>query len=92
MKVKWTKEAREQLKEILRFYTKRNPSANYSIRLKHEVYELVKHFQRSPYFGEQVGDNEGIRRVSYGNFVILYEIKPKAVEIYSIRDGRRNEE
>ena len=92
MKVKWTKEAREQFKEILRFYTKRNQSAIYSIRLKHGVYELVKHFQRSPYFGEQVGDNENIRRVSYGNFVILYEIKPKAVEIYSIRDGRRDDE
>jgi len=92
MKVKWTKEAREQLKEILRFYTKRNQSASYSLRLKHGVYKLVKYFRWSPYYGEQVGDDENIRRVSYGNFVILYEIKPKAVEIYSIRDGRRDEE
>jgi len=91
MNVKWTKEAREQLKEVLRFYTKRNQSASYSVRLKHGVYSLVKHFRRSPYFGEQVGDDENIRRVSYGNFVILYEIKPKAVEIYSFRDGRRND-
>jgi len=91
MKVKWTKEAREQFKEILRYYTKRNRSASYSTRLKRDVYELVKYFRGSPYYGTRVGDNENVRRVSFGNFVILYEVKPKAVEIYSIRDGRRKD-
>ena len=83
MKVKWTKEAREQLKEILRFYTKRNQSANYSTRLRQGITQLVKYFRWSPYYGEQLGDDERIRRVSYGNFVIIYEIKPDAIEIFS---------
>ena len=92
MKVKWTKEAREQLKEILRFYTKRNQSASYSTRLKRSIDKLVKYFQWSPYYGEQLGEDERIRRVSHGHFVIIYEIKPDAVEIFSVRDGRRDEE
>jgi len=92
MKVKWTKEAREQLKEILRFYIKRNQSVNYGIRLKHGVYKLVKHFQKNPCYGEQIGDDENIRRVSFGHFVIIYETRPNAIEIFSFRDGRRIEE
>lgn len=70
MKVKWTKEARLQFREILRFYTKRNQSTSYSIRLKHGMFALVAHFRKSPYFGEQLGESESIRRVSFGRFVI----------------------
>ena len=92
MKVKWTKEAREQLKAILRFYIKRNQSAGYGIRLKQSVYKLVKHFQKNPCFGEQIGDDESIRRVSFGHFVIIYDTKPNAIEIFSFRDGRRDDE
>lgn len=91
MKVKWTQDAQEQFRKILRFYNRRNASVRYSNRLQKEIRALVKCLQMSPEFGEYL-DREDRRRVCIEYFELLYVIKPECVEIVCFRDARREAE
>lgn len=91
MKIKWASLAKTQLIEILKFYTWRNGSSDYSKRLKKEILKTVRTIRVNRYFGEQLPEHNQ-RRVSVGNFVLVYELMNGDVRINSIRDGRRDEE
>ena len=91
-KIKWSPLAETQLIEILKFYTNRNGSPSYSKRLKKEIVKVVRIIRANRYFGEQLSGHNNQRRVSVGNFVLVYELVNGDVRISSLRDGRRNEE
>ena len=91
-KIKWSPLAEMQLIEILRFYTCRNGSSSYSKRLKKEIGKVVRIIRSNRHFGEQLSEYNNQRRVSIGNFVMIYELVNGDVRVSSIRDGRRNEE
>ena len=91
-KIKWSPLAKTQLGEIFKFYTWRNGSPSYSKRLKKEIWKVVQIIRANRYFGEQLPENDNQRKVSVGNFVLVYEFVNGDVRINSIRDGRRDEE
>ena len=92
MKIEWSSLAEMQLDEILSFYTRRNRSSSYSRRLKKEIWKIIRIIRKNRHFGEQLSENNNQRRVSVGNFVLIYEFDENVVYIQSIRDGRRDEE
>ncbi len=47
-KLIWSPQAREQWKEILRFYTKRNGSADYSRRLNKKLLTVLRMLRQWP--------------------------------------------
>ena len=92
MKIEWAFLAEKQLDEILNFYTRRNRSSSYSQRLKREIWKIIRIIRKNRYYGEPLSENNNQRRVSVGNFVLIYEFDEDVVYIQSIRDGRRDEE
>ena len=91
MKVKWSLVAKEQLREITRFYNKRNGSPCYGNRLKSHIRRIVRYIKVSPLYGEYL-EIENKRRVCIEYFELIYEVKEDegVVEISSFRDARRN--
>ena len=89
MKVKWSLAAKEQLREIIRFYNKRNRSPRYGNRLKSSIRQITRYISTSPMYGEYL-ELEGKRRVCIEYFELLYEVKDGFIEISSFRDARRN--
>jgi len=92
MKIKWTSNAKAQLIEILRFYTRRNRSSVYSKRLKKEVLRVVQRIRANPHLGEEAPGYDNRRRMIVGNYVLAYELDENVIYIHSLRDGRRDEE
>jgi len=91
-KIEWTSNAKKQLDEILKFYTRRNGSPSYSKRLKKEFWRVVEIIPRNPHFGEMVPDYDNRKRTIVGSFVLAYELDNNVIYIHSIRDGRRDDE
>lgn len=87
----WSPQAREQWKEILRFYTKRNGSADYSRILNKKLLAMLRMVCRWPEVGEAT-DNENYRRQVVEKFAVYYWINGLEIEVAEIRDGRRDEE
>ena len=92
MKIEWSPSAKSQLREILKFYTRRNGSPSYSQRLKKEIWKVMRILRTNQHFGEQLQGLNNRRRVSIGNFVLIYDFNNVLVRIHSIRDGRRDDE
>jgi addiction module RelE/StbE family toxin len=88
MKIKWSPLALSQLDEIKKYYTKRNHSNLYSKKLRKNVHETIGMIRRNPFFGELISNNR--RRLTIGNFVLIYQIQDKIIQILSFRDGRQN--
>ena len=91
-KIEWSPLAEMQLIEILKFYTRRNGTSSYSKQLKKEIGKVARIIRTNRYFGEQLTEYKNQRRVSIGNFVMIYELVNGDVRVNSIRDGRRNDE
>lgn len=87
----WSPQARDQWKEILRFYTKRNGSVDYSRQLNKKLLAVLRLLCRWPEIGEAT-DGENYRRQVVGKFAVYYWINDTEIEVAEIRDGRRDEE
>ena len=90
-KIVWSFQAKEQWKEVLRFYTKRNGSAYYSRRLNERLLGVLARIRDWPEMGE-VTDNENYRRHVVEYFAVFYWIKDDGIEIAEIRDARQDAE
>lgn len=90
-KIIWSPEAREQWKEILRFYTKRNGSSTYSRRLNKRLLEILRMILLWPEIGEVTDGRKNYRRHVVEYYAVFYRIATDGIEIAEIRDGRRDE-
>jgi addiction module RelE/StbE family toxin len=88
IKIKWSPLALSQLDKIAKYYTKRNQSPIYSKKLRQNVHETIGIIRRNPFFGELIPNNR--RRLTIGNFVLIYQIRDEVIQILSFRDGRQN--
>ncbi|MDR3196814.1 MAG: type II toxin-antitoxin system RelE/ParE family toxin [Planctomycetaceae bacterium] len=88
MKTKWSPLTLSQLDEITKYYTKRNQSHTYSKKLKRTVHKTIGIIRRNPFFGELIPNN--CRRLTIGNFVLIYQIQDNVIQIFSFRDGRQS--
>jgi toxin ParE1/3/4 len=89
MKIIWTAEAIERLKEIDAYISQDSPTAAEKfIDLLFERGESLKAF---PHSGRKVPeyDLEDYRELIEGNYRIVYRVKPHAIEIETIFESHR---
>ena len=91
-KLTWSPVAQEQWKEILRFYTKRNGSVDYSRRLNKKLLAMFRMIRLWPEIGEETDGVRNYRRHVVEYYAVYYCITNDEIKIAEIRDGRRDEE
>ncbi len=88
-KVVWTKNAEIQLQEILEFFTERNKSGQYSLRLFKEIKEKLKSAAQRPDLGIKT-KLEQIRGLIIGDYILFYEILEDKILVLKVWDCRQN--
>lgn len=90
MKIKWTKEALEQLIEIEEYISKDSPE-----RAANFVDQLIEHAEDSlpdnPRVGRAVPEiaNPEIRELIFRKYRIVYRLTENSIEILSVFEGHR---
>jgi toxin ParE1/3/4 len=85
--VDWTKQAIQDLIDIVSYIEKRNPSAAY--KLSDELTEAAERLPLMPYVfrpGRELGTRE---YVVHPNYILIYEIKSHAIEILGVLHAKR---
>ena len=91
MVVVWTPKAKEELKEILVYWKKRNKSNTYSVKLNTEAQKVVKSLIDNPYIWPIEEGYEDVRSVLvFYNYAIFYRVENNIIRILSFWDNRRN--
>ena len=90
-RITWTLEARKERKEILTYWTKRNKSNSYSVKLRKLIEDKVLFISAHP----DCGILSDIENVSYRvlrDYLIFFEENKNKILILSIWDGRQDPE
>ena len=91
MVVVWTPKAKEELKEILVYWKKRNKSNTFSLKLNPEAQKVVKSLIDNPYIWHIEEGYEDVRSVLvFYNYSIFYRVENNIIRILSFWDNRRN--
>ncbi|MHC1776830.1 MAG: type II toxin-antitoxin system RelE/ParE family toxin [Lentimicrobium sp.] len=85
----WTKNSEIQLREILEFFTKRNKSGNYSIKLYKKFKTELKIVSKNPEIGIKTKLDQ-IRGLIIEDYIIFYEILDDRIIILKVWDCRKN--
>ncbi len=91
MAVKWTPVAEEQLNDVLWFYTNRNGSSAYSIKLLGKITRKLQLVSKNPYSGMKT-DEDGLRMVFVDNVKIFYSVHGRTIEVDHLRGARQNDD
>lgn len=89
VKVKWSKDSIEDLKEICEFIALDSPY--YAKIFNDRIFELVEHLESFPKIGRRVpeSDDQNVRELIYKSYRIIYQIKEDHLEIITIIHGSR---
>lgn len=90
-KIIWSVEAKEDIFRILEYYTLRNRSKSYSVKLQRNLIEGVNLLLKHPDLGIQTAD-ESIRGIIIDSYIVFYENTRDIVIIHTIWDTRQNPE
>ncbi|MDR2755455.1 MAG: hypothetical protein LBC20_07080 [Planctomycetaceae bacterium] len=86
-----SKQAQKQWNKILEFYSKRNQSAEYSIKPDERLCELLDLLYGENFVSGELTNRKGIRRIGFENrFAVFFRMKQDCIEVTSIVDTRRN--
>jgi plasmid stabilization system protein ParE len=88
-KIVWSHRAKIKLFQILEFYTERNNSKVYSLKLNKEIRKQLSHIQEQPEIGMK-SEIESVRGLVFENFIIFYEIEPDKIIVHTLWDCRQN--
>ena len=88
-KIDWSPRAVKEWAEILDYWTERNKSNIYSLKLDGIFVEKFKIIVKSPDTGQET-DLTAVRVKILRDYKIYYRILPDAIEILAIWDTRRN--
>jgi len=85
----WTPQAREDLREIVSYIARRNPSAARRMRqvLEHSVLPLREHPLMYPQSRRMPNCRE---IVAHPNYLVFYRVADNHIEIVNVVHGRRN--
>ena len=78
-----------ELKENLDFYTKRNGSPEYSLKLLSELENLTATLSENEYIG-RLTSNKITRVIHMKVYLLFYEINEQTIEIVSFWDNRQD--
>ena len=87
--VRWTQQASDDLESITNFIAQDSPF--YARLFATDIINAVERLSSFPNLGRMVpGKNDPIiREIIFGNFRIVYRVKPKVVELLTIHHGAR---
>src|SRR5512133_2421726 len=88
-KIVWSRRAQTKLSDILQFYTERNGSKTYSVKLYAQISRAVKLLEKQPEIGYKT-DFESVRGLIIKSYIIFYENFPDKILIHSIWDCKQN--
>lgn len=87
--VVWSKNSEIQLREILEFFTKRNKSGHYSIKLYKKFKTELKIVSKNPEIGIKTKLDQ-IRGLIIEDYILFYEILEDRIIILKVWDCRQN--
>ncbi|HCJ66089.1 MAG TPA: type II toxin-antitoxin system RelE/ParE family toxin [Elusimicrobia bacterium] len=89
VKVKWSKESIEDLKEICKFIAL--DSSYYAKIFNDRIFEMAEHLELFPEIGRRVpeSDDPQVRELIYKGYRIIYQIKEGYLEIITVIHGSR---
>ncbi|MEM6274419.1 MAG: type II toxin-antitoxin system RelE/ParE family toxin [Myxococcota bacterium] len=88
-RIRWTNTAVERLAEIEEYIEQDSPqgASNFLVEVIELVETLSEHANRGRHLPELWA--ESIRELIYGNFRVVYRVRPKEVEILTVFEGHR---
>lgn len=90
-KIIWSQRATIKLFEILDFYTNRNKSKSYSIKLYKRFTKELNLLRKQPDLG-RITDVESVRALIIEEFILFYEITEDRIIVHTVWDCRQNPE
>jgi plasmid stabilization system protein ParE len=88
-KIIWSQRATIKLFEILDFYSNRNKSKSYSIRLYKRFTKELNLLRKQPDLG-RITDVESVRGLIIEEFILFYELTEDQIIVHTIWDCRQN--
>jgi len=85
----WSLQAQVDRKEILAYWIERNKSKIYSKKLNLLIRKAIKLVSIHPYIGFKT-DVENVRAKVLRDYLIIYQVSEKRIEILSIWHSKRN--
>ena len=87
-KIIWSSHSSRQLKAVLDFYTQRNGSSVYSLKILNEIEDLLKALSENEFIG-RLTSNKMTRVIPMKVYLIFYEINNNQIKIVSFWDNRQ---
>jgi len=88
-KIIWSHRAQIKLFEILDYYTQRNKSKAYSIKLYKRFAKELSVLHQQPELGIKT-EIESVRGLIVDEYILFYEITAKQIMVHSVWDCRQN--
>lgn len=88
-KIIWSSRAKNELKEILGFYTERNGNPNYSLKILNRLENLLETISKNELIGRPTS-NKITRVFPMDVYLLFYEIGKNQIEILSFWDNRQD--
>jgi toxin YoeB len=88
-KIIWSDQAKNSLSSILEFYTHRNKSKAYSVKVYKRISKELKLLRKFPYLGIKT-DLPGIRGLIIDPFILFYELDGKFLVVHHVWDSRQD--
>ena len=85
----WSAKARQELFDILEFWSIHNHSNAYSLSLYKKIQINLKYISENHFIGKSTNINN-VRVLVISNYLLFYEITENYIEILSLFDARRN--
>lgn len=85
----WTLRAKEELFEILDYWSERNGTSSYSIKLNNLILANLKKLIKQPKIGK-ITNIEHVRVQRINKYYLYYEISENNLYVLSIRHVKRN--
>lgn len=91
LKLRWTRQALDDRKEILNYWTKRNKSSEYSRKLDQDFKKSLELVKKYPNIGKP-SEIIGVRLKIAKHYYIVYKETSEFIFVLNIWDTRRNPE
>jgi toxin YoeB len=88
-KIIWSARAKIEIIEILEFYNNRNGNTKYSRKIYSEIKVLLELCRTHNFIGKQAG-SEVERVLTFGDFLIFYEVGYAEITVLTIWSSKRN--
>lgn len=88
-KIEWSREAKNDLFTILKFYKERNGSTSYSIKLNYNFNKSLQLIANYPNIGTET-NYKTVRVLITGDYQIIYEVFDQLILVIMLWDCRKN--